>query len=125
MTEEDQYDEEDGRTLDERMWDAYGTRSEWRKDAEEETDWYANAYRNFLENGCRGTLTYEQAVEEYKNNTGSPHESVTSWPELDWVKRQREKCADSEEYIRAKLGLSLDEFYAVYWPYEPMLRYAY
>ena len=33
MTEEDQYDEEDGRTLDERMWDAYGTRAEWRKDA--------------------------------------------------------------------------------------------
>lgn len=122
---EDWYDEEDGRTLNERMSEVYGDREDWEADAEEGGSGYTDAYRKFLENGCRGILTYEEAVEAYKWSTGIDPDHVTSWPEIDWVKRMREDCAEGEEGIRAGYGLSLEEFYAIYWPYEPMLRYAY
>ena len=122
---EDWYDEEDGRTLNERMSEVYGDREDWEGDAEEGGSGYTDAYRKFLENGCRGILTYEEAVEAYKWSTGIDPDHVTSWPEIDWVKRMREDCAEGEERIRAGYGLSLEEFYAIYWPYEPMLRYAY
>lgn len=125
MTEEDQYDEEDGRTVEDRMIETYGCRDDWEADAARETYWYSDPYRRFLENGCRGVLTYEQAVQEYKWSTGLPPDLVTSWPELDWVKSRREKCAENEESIQAAFGLSVDEFRALHWPYEPMLRYAY
>ena len=126
--EEDPYDdEEDDRTLNERMCDVYGDREDWEADATnaEEVFGYTDAYRNFLENGCRGILTYEEAVEAYKWSTGIDPDFVTSWPEIDWVKRMRDDCAEGEERIRAGYGLSLEEFYALYWPYEPMIRFAY
>ena len=126
--EEDPYDdEEDDRTYDERMMDAYGCRADWEADAAEaeEVFGYTDAYRNFLENGCRGILTYEEAVEAYRWSTGKPPEFVTSWPELDWVKRRREACAEHEESIRAAFGLSLEEFRELHWPYKPMIRFAY
>lgn len=123
--DEDPYDEEDNRTFDERMMDAYGSRSEWEADAAGETDWYADPYRKFLENGCRGILTYEEAVEAHKWSTGIDPDYVTSWLEIDWVKRQREQFVECEDFIRAVFGLSLDEYYALYLPYEPMIRLAY
>ena len=124
--DEDPYDdEEDDRTYDQRMMDAYGCRADWEADAAGETEWFADPYRKFLENGCRGILTYEEAVEAYRWSTGNPPEFVTSWPALDWVKRRREACAEAEELIRTAFGLSLEEFRELYWPYEPMIRYAY
>lgn len=44
---EDWYDEEDDRTFDEQMMDAYGRMA----DAAGDTDSYTDVYRNFLENG--------------------------------------------------------------------------
>lgn len=126
--EEDPYDdEEDDRTYDERMMDAYGCRDDWETDAAEAEEFFGDTdtYRNFLENGCRGILTYEEAIEAHKWSTGIDPDYVTSWPEIDWVKRQREQCVECEDFIRAVFGLSLDEYYALYLPYEPMIRLAY
>lgn len=48
---EDWYDEEDDRTFDEQMMDAYGRMADWQADAAGDTDSYTDVYRNFLENG--------------------------------------------------------------------------
>lgn len=113
----DWYDEEDDRTFDEQMMDAYGCMADWKADAEGDTDSYTDVYRNFLENGCRGILTYEQAVEAYKWSTGINPDRVTSWPEIDWVKRQREGCEKDGKDALDRMGLSLDEFNATRLPY--------
>lgn len=119
-------DEDDAeKSLDEKMFEIYGSRTDWENDVGESTIGFSNAYKEFLRNGCRGVLTYEEAVEEYKTIAGQTPESVTSWPELDWVKQQREEVAEKEEFIRVIFGLSLDEFRALHFPYEPMLRNAY
>lgn len=122
--DENRYDDED-RALTDQMLDVYGGWGDWKADAEEDRYNYTVAYRNFLENGCRGILTYEQAVEAYKWRTGNDPDRVTSWPELDWVKKRREECEAEAEPVRVSLGLSLEEFNATHWPYEPMIRYQY
>ena len=119
LNDEYLYSDEDDRTFEERMYDAYGPRSDWEDDVGNKTYRFSNAYRRFLENGCHGILTYEEAVEAYKLNSGMPPELVTSWPELDWIKGRREKIA------RDVKSDKLDEYFARYLPYEPMLRYAY
>lgn len=115
---------DESRSLDDEMFDALGGRDQWEEDAKGEVWFYPNAYRRFLENGCRGILTYEEAVEEYKIYSGDDPALVTSWPQFDWLKQKRENCAASEEIINA-LGLTLDEYRSMYLPYEAFLKYAY
>ena len=88
--EDEEEEEEEEETFEEQMLDRLGTRWEWESDAERKNACFSPAYKRFLENGCRGILTYEEAVEAYKFNTQVDPETVTSWPHLDWLKKHRE-----------------------------------
>lgn len=118
-------EQDEVQTFDERMTELYGDRSDWEDDSKGDTSGYADEYRAFLENGCRGILTYEQAVEAYKMSRGILPDSVTEWPELDWVKREREEAAKAASFLKTTTGLEFDEYAALYLPYEPMLRLQY
>ncbi len=135
MTDEKFYDlykieeEEDGagaeETFEEQMLDRLGTRWEWESDAERKNACFSPAYKRFLENGCRGILTYEEAVEAYKFNTQVDPETVTSWPHLDWLKKHREERSELREFIRQAFNMSVEEYLSLYFPYEPMIKYMY
>lgn len=107
------------------MLDRLGTRWEWESDAERKNACFSPAYKRFLENGCRGILTYEEAVEAYKFNTQVDPETVTSWPHLDWLKKHREERSELREFIRQAFNMSVEEYLSLYFPYEPMIKYMY
>lgn len=118
-------DDEEEETFEDRMLDALGERSDRESDAWLNHRFFSRAYRRFLDNGCRGILTYEEAVEEYRIYMGCVPDTVTDWPHLDWLKERREKESENDEAIRAIFDMSVEEYLALYWPYEPLIKYAY
>lgn len=111
---EDDEDEDEPLTFDEMMAEAYGSRMDWESDAELEKAFFSAAYTSFIKNGCRGILTYEEAVEEYRIYTGCVPDTVTSWPHLDWLKKRREEASESEDFIRAAFDMSVEDYPALY-----------
>ncbi len=115
-------------TEDERLEEEYGTRQEWLEDKDAPwVDSFTDVYKAFLANDCIGILSYEEAKEEYKRQSGRPPELIEECPEIEWVERQRqeirewlksvkatpEQVAEMEVYIRKNL------------PFEPWLQMAY
>lgn len=123
--EDEEEEEEEEETFEEQMLDRLGTRWEWESDAERKNACFSPAYKRFPENGCRGILTYEEAVEAYKFNTQVDPETVTSWPHLDWLKKHREERSELREFIRQAFNMSVEEYLSLYFPYEPMIKYMY
>lgn len=123
--EDEEEEEEEEETFEEQMLDRLGTRWEWESDAERKNACFSPAYKRLLENGCRGILTYEEAVEAYKFNTQVDPETVTSWPHLDWLKKHREERSELREFIQQAFNMSVEEYLSLYFPYEPMIKYMY
>lgn len=98
--EDEDEDEEEPLTFDKMMAEAHGSRMDWESDAKFEKAFFSPAYNRFLKNGCRGILTYEEAVEEYRIYTGCVPDTATSWPHLDWLKKRRKEASENEELIR-------------------------
>lgn len=107
---------------DAEFYESYGDPEEWQKD--KDAPRLTQAYAEFLNNDCIGIVSYDEAVSLYKKYSGQPSEYVNEWPEIDWVKAQRdelEQIMHSNGKPRSEIEVAL----AKMWPYEPMLKVAY
>ena len=78
---------------------------------------FSDVYNEFLKNGCKGSLTKEQAIEKYKSQCGIAPEFVDEWPSIEAISAAREAAM--------KLGDVPESFLNERYPYEPALKYQY
>lgn len=105
----------------EELLENYGSREDWERD--EENEFYTDEYNAFLRNDCTGILTLEQAIAAYKNYSGRDPDSVTEWPEIDWVQSKRNELLSEADSNAPKEAL--EKLANRLYPFEPMLKTSY
>ena len=111
-------------SYDEQMEEFYGNRVDWLSDKSADPRSFTDVYAAFLNNDCKGILTYEQAREAYKKFSGQDPENVKECPEIDWVEKQRQECRETWDGFSEKLfKMDAEEYIKLYYPFEPMLRF--